>query len=181
MIFGIGLGRTGTRSLTEALRLMGLNAVHWDDRGAHVLDRWHESDLAMPADLDAFIEGPFVRWWRAADRLFPGSRFILTTRDKAAWLDSVERWMARWEPPVGGEWFNRRLFYWGTTRFHRDLFSAAWDEHHESVRRYFEGRDDLLVIDVAATPPDELWESLSRFVARAVPDKTFPHLNRSTA
>ena len=24
MIFGIGLGRTGTRSLTEALRLMGL-------------------------------------------------------------------------------------------------------------------------------------------------------------
>lgn len=28
----------------------------------------------------------------AADRLFPGSRFILTTRDKGAWLESVERW-----------------------------------------------------------------------------------------
>ena len=95
MIFGIGLGRTGTRSLTEALRLMGLNAVHWDDRGAHILDRWHESDLSMPDNLDAFIEGPFVRWWRAADRLHPGSHFILTTRDKAAWLESVERWMAR--------------------------------------------------------------------------------------
>ena len=52
MIFGIGLGRTGTRSLTDALRLMGLNAVHWDDRGSHVMDHWHDSDLALPEGLD---------------------------------------------------------------------------------------------------------------------------------
>jgi hypothetical protein len=45
---------------------MGPNTVHWDDRGSHVMDNWHESDLTLPADLDAFIEGPFVRWWRAA-------------------------------------------------------------------------------------------------------------------
>ena len=181
MIFGIGLGRTGTRSLTDALRLMGLNAVHWDDRGAHVMDRWIESDLKLPDDLDAFIEGPFVRWWRAADRIFPGSRFILTTRDKSAWLESVERWMARWTPPNGDEWFNRRLFYWGTTRFHTDLFSSAWDEHHEAVMRYFEGRDDLLVIDITAMPEADLWLTLSQFVERSVPDAAFPHLNRSKA
>lgn len=180
MIFGIGLGRTGTRSLTEALRLMGLNAIHWDNVGAHVLDRWYESDLALPNDLDAFIEGPFVRWWRAADHLYPGSRFILTTRDKGAWLDSVERWIRRWNPPVGDEWFNRRLFYWGTTRFHRELFSAAWDEHHDAVGRYFQGRDDLLAIDIAATPAADLWESLSRFIGRPIPDAPFPHLNRNT-
>jgi hypothetical protein len=153
--------------------------VHWDDRGAHILDRWHESDLSMPDNLDAFIEGPFVRWWRAADRLHPGSHFILTTRDKAAWLESVERWMARTEPPVGDEWFNRRLFHWGTTHFHRELFSAAWDEHHESIDRYFRGRYDLLEIDIASLRDAELWEAIAGFVGRRPPKSPFPHLNRS--
>ena len=59
MIFGIGLGRTGTRSLTEALRLMGLNAVHWDNRKAHVLDRWYESDLMMPGQSRRLHRRPF--------------------------------------------------------------------------------------------------------------------------
>lgn len=58
MIFGIGTGRTGTRSLTEALRLMGLNAVHWDDRGAHIMDGWYESDLSLPPDLDSCLTTP---------------------------------------------------------------------------------------------------------------------------
>jgi hypothetical protein len=34
MIFGIRLGRTGTRSLTEAIRMMRLNAGHWDNLGS---------------------------------------------------------------------------------------------------------------------------------------------------
>ncbi|MCA9206443.1 MAG: hypothetical protein KDA59_25495 [Planctomycetales bacterium] len=180
MIFGIGLGRTGTRSLTKALRLMGLNAVHWDNVGAHVLDRWFDSELTLPSDLDAFIEGPFVRWWRAADRLYPDSLFILTTRDKSEWLDSVERWMGRWNPPIGDEWFNRRLFYWGTRRFHRELFSAAWDEHHEAIARYFQNRSDLLEINIAGTSDHDLWRTLGNFIGRPVPDSPFPHLNRST-
>jgi hypothetical protein len=75
---------------------------------------------------------------------------------------------------------HRRLFYWGTTRFHREQFSAAWDEHHESVEHYFEGRDDVLVIDVAGAPEAELWEALSRFIGRPIPEAPFPHMNRST-
>ena len=179
MIFGIGLGRTGTRSLTEALCLMGFKAVHWDDRGQHVLDRWYESEVCLPTDLDAFIEGPFVRWWRMADRLYPGSRFILTTRDKSEWLASVERWMKRNNPQSGDEWFHRRLLFWGTTRFHRELFSAAWDEHHETVSQYFADRTDLLVLDIAATPPAALWSALSHFTGRAAPNVPFPHRNQS--
>lgn len=180
MIFGIGLGRTGTRSLTDALCMLGLKAVHWDNRGAHVLDGWHESDLSLPDGLDAFIEGPFVRWWRVADRLYPGSRFILTTRDKEQWLASVERWMQRSTPPIGDEWFNRRLLYWGTNRFHRDIFSAIWDEHHESISRYFQGRDDFLVLNIAATADTELWSALGSFTSRDAPDLPFPHRNQSS-
>ena len=68
----------------------------------------------------------------------------------------------------------------GCVRFNEAVLSHTYDEHYEAVARYFNGRDDFLAIDIAATPAADLWQPLSRFVGRPVLDKPFPHLNRST-
>ena len=116
MIFGIGLGRTGTRSLTDALRLMGFNAVHWDDRGSHVMDRWHESDLALPAGLDAFIEGRLghVLDFRIDAGYTDGATLDLLTDEKLRFIGRLKSnavlerlaaphlWRPVGRPPQGG-------------------------------------------------------------------------------
>ncbi len=46
MIFGVGLFRTGNESLTRALRMMGLNAVHWP---VDMLPKWHRFEAFLRA------------------------------------------------------------------------------------------------------------------------------------
>lgn len=177
MIIGLGLSRTGTTSLCKALELMGMHALH----GGAGLD-WFQSELPpLPPGTDALIESPLARWFRAADAAYPDARFILTTRAKDRWLASVKWWLHRSPTPKpGSRWFHLRLLMLECVRFNEAVLSHTYDEHYESVLRYFDGRDDLLVIDIAGTPGAELWQSLSRLTGRSVPDATFPHLNRST-
>ena len=180
MIFGIGLFRTGNESLTRALCMMGLNAVHWPTR---MFPRWHRFEIEPLPDVDAIIEGPFVRWHLYAARKWPDAKFILTTRDKARWLDSCEAWWAK-VPREGSSWWRKRILWMGTCVFDRELFSAMWDQHYESVRcveREASGRSNLLEIDVCSpgSSSPHLWEQLARFLDRPAPrDVPFPHLNR---
>jgi len=176
MIIGLGLSRTGTTSLCKALELMGMNTLH----GGGGLD-WFQTGLPpMPQGIDAIIESPLARWFRAADAAYPDARFILTMRAKDQWLASVKWWLHRSPTPKpGSRWFHLRLLMLECVRFNEAVLSHTYDEHYESVLRYFGDRDDLLVIDIAATTSADLWQSLSQFVNRPAPDAPFPHLNRS--
>ena len=175
MIFGIGLFRTGNASLTQALRMMGLNAVHWP---ADMLPKWHRFEIDPLPDVDALIEGPFVRWHLYAARKWPDAKFILTTRDKTAWLASCEAWWAK-VPAQGSSWWRRRILWMGTSVFDRELFSAMWDQHYASVRSMPAG-SHLLEIDVCGpTDSPRLWDQLAEFLGRPAPrEEPFPHLNR---
>lgn len=176
MIFGIGLFRTGNESLTRALCMMGLNAVHWP---ADMLPRWHRFEIHPLPEVDALIEGPFVRWHLYAARKWPDAKFILTTRDKPAWLDSCEAWWAK-VPSEGSSWWRRRILWVGTSVFDRELFSAMWDQHLASVRSIELDPSRLLEIDVGrAGDSRQLWDQLAGFLGRPAPrDRPFPHLNR---
>jgi hypothetical protein len=184
MIFGIGLFRTGNESLTRALCMMGLNAVHWP---ADMLPRWDRFEIHPLPDVDAIIEGPFVRWHLYAARKWPDAKLIVTTRNKTEWLDSCEAWWAK-VPPEGSSWWRRRILWMGTCVFDRELFSAMWDQHYASVRsiqRDPSGRSipegsNLLEIDVCSSSSSGLlWDQLATFLDRPAPrDQPFPHLNR---
>jgi hypothetical protein len=174
MIFGIGLFRTGNESLTRALRMMGMNAVHWP---AEMLPNWHRFEIHPLPDVDAIIEGPFVRWHLYTARKWPDAKFIVTTREKSAWLDSCEAWWAK-VPREGSRWWRRRILWMGTSVFDRELFSAMWDQHYASVHSL---ECDRLEIDVCSSrgPSGPLWDQLAGFLGRPAPrDEPFPHLNR---
>jgi hypothetical protein len=138
-IFGIGLPRTGTTSLARALEAYGIDTVHYPFA-------LYEEGLDAPvvAQHTAFVDTPVPMFYQELDQRWPGSRFVLTTRDKADWLESM-KWLRTegrkiWPPnPVREQY--KRDFY-GTNEFDRKRLSDTFDRYHEEVAGHFEGRKD---------------------------------------
>jgi hypothetical protein len=94
-------------------------------------------------------------FYQELDQRWPGSRFVLTTRDKAGWLESM-KWLRTegrkiWPPrPVREQY--KRDFY-GTNNFDPELLAETFDRHHEAVRSHFEGRkEDVLRLNIIESP-----------------------------
>ena len=175
-VLGIGLGRTGTRSLYEALLVLGYKAKHCPEVSLDADGRLHVS----PRDIeqyDAMTDNPVVLIWKQLDEQYLGSKFILTVRDMASWLASVEnnsRAMARWwadKPHIPV--LHRSLF--GTETFDRTKYAEAYRRHESDVREYFRGRDsDLLILDICS---GDGWEKLCPFLGKPIPTVPFPKAN----
>ncbi len=167
-IFGIGLSRTGTTSLTKALTLLGYNFIHYPSEA--VLFRLNGQ--AGACDL------PVVRFYKQLDKTFPGSKFIYTIREKAAWLESVEAHFTRRKAAGEKHWtLSNRVAVYGREEFDRDVFSNKYDEHNHNVREYFKDRkNDLLIMNICA---GDGWEKLIPFIGRKeIPALKFPHTNK---
>jgi hypothetical protein len=177
-IFGIGLSKTGTTSLHQALLRLGYRSVHYphDPVTRSQLLRG-DFRLQLLDHVDALTDSPIVPFFRSFDRLYPGSRFILTVRDLDSWLDSAERHWARYplrRPDDPRLPFRLALF--GIAHFNREHFADIWRQHHAAVRDYFRGRaQDLLELDLCGGAG---WEPLCRFLGHPLPNEPFPHANK---
>jgi hypothetical protein len=164
-VFGIGLSRTGTTSLTDALRLLGFSAVHYPLSLEEIERHDAATDLLVAATFESL------------DCKFPGSKFIYTVRAREDWLESCRRHWARQANRWAIDWELRRQLY-DTTRFDPDLFVRAYERHERRVLRYFAGRPrDLLVVDICGQHAS--WHKLCAFLGVRAPDAPFPHTNRS--
>jgi hypothetical protein len=187
-IFGVGLSRTGTTSLTSAIGRLGFRAVHFpaDDasRGQIMSFMAGEGDalrLTILEEVDALTDTPVCATFEALDAAYPGSKFILTVRERERWLDSCRAyWSDGIEPFVrdnpGDPWtayietLSDALY--GGTRFDRGRFAAAYDAHEARVRAHFRRRPaDLLVLDICA---GDGWDPLCGFLNLTPPDEEFP-------
>ena len=175
-IFGIGLNKTGTSSLHTAFEMLGLRSLHWGGREtSRLFWRALREDVPLltyvdPA-YDAFTDTPITRHFKLADRQYPGSKFILTTRDLDAWLDSRRRHAEKNQERKAAGLYDGKVL-----EVDIPAWRAEYASHHEDVLGYFEGRpDDLLVYDITAGGS---WEPLCRFLGRPVPAESFPWANR---
>lgn len=96
-LFCIGFNKTATTSLEEVLRRSGLRLPKQLEQ-ERLLAPVIESDCyerlrGFIADYDAFQDLPFSMFntYILCDALFPGSKFILTSRDPDTWVDSYIR------------------------------------------------------------------------------------------
>lgn len=162
-VLGIGLSKTGTTSLAEALVLLGLHTDHYF------------YDLDALDTLDAGTDVTVARAYKLLDLKYPASKFVLTVRATGPWLASCRRHFAK----MPGEWLEQELRrdIFGTVLFDARRFLRAYREHERDVRRYFRGRpDDLLVLDICG---GQGWERLCPFLGLPVPDAPFPCANAS--
>jgi len=172
-MFGIGLSRTGTKSLTQALRRLGYTATHFP----FTLEEIDRHDAATDTSVAYRFE--------ELDFRYPGSKFILTVRETESWLDSCERHWAVRAPidalsQIEREVVERtRMSLYAGLDFDRERFRSAYFRHRERVLAYFSDRpDDLLVIDICA---GEGWEKLCAFLHKPIPDFPFPRITVARA
>ena len=178
-VFGIGLSRTGTTSLTEALRILGYRAVHCPLSVLQFQGRSLKLSRDIVDRFDALTDTPIARMYRELDEAFPGSKFVLTTRPIDKWMGSVRRMRMSFTlltalPKV--RQLARDLC--GTTSFRDErALENAFVSHSRNVRAYFGERlsKDLLVLDVGSA---DAWETLCGFLGHQAQPRPFPHYNR---
>ena len=164
-VFGVGLSRTGTVSLTAALGALGYRVKHFPPALEVV---------AYAERYDALTDTPVSQYVETLDHLHPGAKFVLTVRDEGAWLDSCRRHWAGRKPTTPGWRWNRRAVY-GIETFDEAIFLRVYREHVERILCYFAGRSGkLLVLNVCA---GEGYERLCPFLNLPVRDEAFPHRN----
>ena len=182
-IFGIGLSRTGTKSLTRALNALGYVMVHYPtDPQTYMELSGGDYAVTLLDHIDGLTDITVAPFYAQLDQLFPDSKFILTVRDKASWLRSLDR---HWEGKpiydnipdqadvIRMKQFLRAAVY-GTFCFNPERLSYVYDLHYRQVLDYFKDRPDkLLVMNVTE---GDGWEELCTFLGRPTPQIPFPNV-----
>jgi len=163
-IFGIGLPKTGTSSLSSALNILGFKSVHLPKKYKSSI--WRTGNYYWEGDWTALTN--FGEWFfPQLDETYPNSKFILTVRDKGEWLKSIESHFEKKANTIAG-----RVEIFGTIKFNEKRFSYVYDLHQKTVKDYFQERkQDLLIIDFRK---GEVWENLCDFLDVDIPDEPVP-------
>lgn len=192
-VFGIGLSRTGTKSLTSALNILGIKTIHYPDDDTTLRELIEGNyNLSLLQHFDGITDITVSPFYPQLDELFPNSKFILTVRNKAEWLKSLEKhWQGRPafvdydnNSPVNNEIHMniRRLLRsanYGCYEFSCHRLSYVYDQHYQSVIHYFKDRpNDLLVLDICN---GDGWEKLCPFVNKPFVDFPFPFVKKQSA
>ena len=198
-IVGAGFGRTGTRSLKQALEQLGYRRTHHMEEVAasrFQIDKWLDVVRGGDPDWEAIFNGynasvdfPSATYYRKLLKQYPEAKVILTVRDTDKWYRSTEetiwalsRQMPQWLaliPPVrdfvevvdGTVW--DRIF---DGRFDDETFAKRVYNDYNNQVRHDVPDDRLLVFDVA-----DGWEPLCSFLGKPIPDAPFPHRNDRAA
>lgn len=178
-VFCIGWQKTGTTSLTEALRILGLFSWHF---APWVIgcDRINDSisqkrfDFADIVYYTAVSDLPVCALYKELDHAFPGSLFIYTHRPLAAWLSSVKNHLGLSLKRDNCIHAVDRWAY-GDLAGDKSVLQQCYLKHQRDVYDYFKGRVDFLALDLNGDNP---WNPLCQFLGLPEPSVPFPHLNR---
>ena len=163
-VFGIGLSGTGSHSLVAALKTLGYRAKHYPKR----LEQFDE--------YDALADIPVSARFELLDQVYPGSRFVLTTRELEGWL--ANRRKKRPDSRPRDLWVleaRHRVYGRIGTDYDEGALRRAFADYHARVREHFAERPgDLLTLDIVA---GEGWERLCPFLGVTAPEQPFPRVS----
>ncbi len=167
--WGVGLARTGNTSFCAALTILGYDPV--------VQDPTFEQLRSLAGGSGNTV----VLHFKYLDYIFPGSKFVMTTRPVGDWLRSMAYAHETSPRPIDGqhERIARRMAIYEHVGYHGPTLAASYARHHAEIRRYFASRpEDLLELDATA---GHGWDRLCPFIGAPAPPQPYPKLNQSPA
>jgi hypothetical protein len=187
-ILGVGLSKTGTRSLHAALTLLGFRSIHWDT--ARLNDILEDSNpcphFRRYDDIDAVTDVPAALFYRELLNAYPKAKAILTIRDVESWWKSIHfHFTVRFPLPptmdLRQPWnmpkFRAvvRTLAYGSAMPKEYIFKKRFLEHNARARREIPAKR-LLVLNIVA---GEGWDKLCPFLGVPIPTVPFPHMNKT--
>lgn len=178
-IFGIGLNKTGTKTLASCLNTLGFRHSSYTSYSFHLLTEITNgcyTDLYEHVEkYDSFDDWPYPLVYPLLDQRFPGSKFILTKRSSAEkWYESLAAHSLRTDPEIGTK--TRQLVYgFAYPQMDKNAFFQYYDSHLLVARNYFSDRPADMVEVCWDTNPE--WDMLCKFLDCQPPDRAFPHKN----
>lgn len=175
-IFGIGLSKTGTTSLAQALTILGYKTKDYPGLSHYSPGDLSSINAGLLEEFDALTDTPIPSFYRELDVRFPDAKFILTIRDAEGWLKSCKKQFTQKLAEKQNEAHNRLFMdLYGCTVFDEAEFLAGYQKFVQSVRDHFKDRPGkLLMMDVVA---GDGWEKLCPFLDQPVPETPFPKAN----
>lgn len=177
-VFCIGFQKTGTSSMRDALQQLGYRVEGVFGRQtplAELRETYVQTGLDIARGCDAVEDMPWPLMFRELDAAFPGSKFILTTRNTDRWYTSIT---AHFGPRP---YHIQQLTYGddaGTPVGNEARYKQVYDAHNAAVLAYFEGRPaDLLVMDLEQ---GDGWKKLGDFLGIEVADEPFVRTNSAS-
>lgn len=191
-VVGSGLGRTGTRSLKDALEvLLGEPCYHMMEcfpRPDHPA-RWTAAIRGAPTDWDDLFDGfaatvdwPSAACWKELAEAYPDALVLHSERPADEWFRSADQTILEtfkkpreeWPAPGTDAWWEMAvtMFEDFTPDFlDRDALMTSVEAWNADVR--------------ASAPADRLliwqtgdgWEPICQALGVPVPDEPFPHVN----
>ena len=183
-VFGIGLSKTGTSTLGNALNILGIKTIHYpyDQKTYDELTKG-DYKLSVLEEYQGITDITVSPYYAQLDKIYPESKFILTIREQDSWLRSVSghwdfmlEWWKRDKRQLNK--FSQFIFacVYGTLEFNEDRFLYVYDTHLQNVCDYFKSHsNDLLIMDIC---DGDGWEKLCPYLGLPIPNIPFPHSNK---
>lgn len=168
-VVGTGLGKTGTKTLKQALELLGYRTIH--------LPRSIEEIDAYDAACDNSVAVAF----RELDERYPDARFIHTSRCLDDWIASWQRHDQRirhYGRRSLPDWLKQvRIRAFGQAEFNAEMWTQAYVQHEQAVLEHFKDRPEkLLFLKICE---GDGWAKLCPFLDKPIPAVAFPWQNQA--
>jgi hypothetical protein len=175
-IIGIGLNKTGTKTLGFYLKQWGFQHRTFDlDAFNMYRDGRVEELLEIMQRYDSFEDWPWALIFREIDAHFSAARFVLTVRrSPEVWYRSLCKMAVRMGPL---NQFEQHIYGYSMPQGHRYEHLQYYKQHNQAVAEHFRGRPSKLlkVCWETGDQPQVLVDFLGLNVTETQPQ----HINRS--
>jgi len=170
-IFGIGLNKTGTKTLGSCLKYFGYKHTSYDlDALRYFVNKDWDYLFSIIDQYDSFEDWPWPLMYKQLDEKYPGST---EGRTPEIWFESLRKHAIRTGPT------EFRLLVYGheMPMQNKEAHLKIYNDHNRNVMDYFKDKRDKFI--KVCWEKGDSWEELCRFLDINIPEIPFPHANRS--
>ena len=194
-IICVGIGKTGTKSISKALRHLGYTVFDWEEHVFDFQDHWVDvfqnfAQLDVKRvykHADAVVDARGIFFWEEILEAYPDSEVILSKREEDSWLKSLVNQLQVFEAVISRRFLavlsptsRKQIFILYS---HLTAILGSADPKSACVLRTRYRMHNHRVKSLV--PPEKLlvynvkqgWKPLCDFLGCEVPTVAFPHEN----
>lgn len=184
-VFIVSMPKAGTTSITDFLKNYGYNAMHWIGSKVDVKSlKIGEAEffINFAEAYDVCSDSPFHVLYPLLDKRYANSKFIFVDRNVTEWLNSTVKHRLKSGREFGHLEHNalteEEMRYFdgkGVLSYDEKSLQENYFKHKEKVIKYFEGRENFLIINLEDR---EIGQKICSFLnIKYNYSKKFPKLN----